>query len=115
MSWSNVKLIFLRELRDQLRDRRTLFMIVILPVLLYPSIGIGLVQFTVLFTEQPRQVAVLGSEYLPAYPPLIARVAGPTPSSPTPSSFAPQLFDVEDEAAQLEIVEAAGEDEARRV
>jgi len=27
MNWSNVKLIFLREVRDQLRDRRTLFTI----------------------------------------------------------------------------------------
>ena len=25
MNWKNVKLIFLREFRDQLRDRRTLF------------------------------------------------------------------------------------------
>ena len=27
MTFSNVKLIFVREVRDQLRDRRTLFMI----------------------------------------------------------------------------------------
>jgi sodium transport system permease protein len=115
MNYTNVKLIFLRELRDQLRDRRTLFMIIILPVLLYPSIGIGLIYFTMLFTEQPRQVVIRGSEYLPAYPPLVAQVPGATPGSPLQSTFMPQLFDVEDEAAQLEIVEAADDDEAMRM
>src|SRR5262245_589209 len=80
MNWANVKLIFHRELRDQLRDRRTLFMIVVLPLLLYPSIGIGLVQFTVLFAEQPRQVAVRGSEHLPPFPALIAPVPAAEPS-----------------------------------
>ena len=44
MNWKNVRLIFMRELRDQLRDRRTLFMITILPVLLYPMLGLGMVQ-----------------------------------------------------------------------
>ena len=34
MNWRNIKLVFFREVRDQLRDRRTLFMIFVLPVLL---------------------------------------------------------------------------------
>ena len=34
MKWNNVKLIYSREIRDQLRDRRTLFMIAVLPLLL---------------------------------------------------------------------------------
>ena len=42
--WSIVRLIWLRELRDQLRDRRTLFMIVVLPVFVYPLAGLGLMQ-----------------------------------------------------------------------
>ena len=42
MSWTNVKLIYCRELRDQLRDRRTLFMIAVLPLVLYPLLGITL-------------------------------------------------------------------------
>ena len=29
MNWKNVKLVFLREVRDQLRDRRTLFMVAV--------------------------------------------------------------------------------------
>ena len=37
MKLSNVKLIFLREVRDQLRDRRTLFMIFVLPLFNWAS------------------------------------------------------------------------------
>lgn len=36
MRWSIVRLIAIRELRDQLRDRRTLFLILGMPVLMYP-------------------------------------------------------------------------------
>jgi len=39
-SLANVKLIFLREFRDQLRDRRTLFTVLVLPNLLYPLMGV---------------------------------------------------------------------------
>ena len=65
MNWLNVKLIFLREVRDQLRDRRTLFMIAVLPLLLYPAMGIGMLQMTLLFREQPRTVVILGEKHLP--------------------------------------------------
>lgn len=65
MNWHNVKLIFLREVRDQLRDRRTLFMVAVLPLLLYPAMGIGMLQMTLLFTEQPRTVVILGEKHLP--------------------------------------------------
>ena len=65
MNFRNVRLIFLREVRDQLRDRRTLFMIAVLPLLLYPSLGVGMIQMTVLFREQPRTVVVLGADELP--------------------------------------------------
>ncbi len=65
MNWRNVRLIFLREVRDQLRDRRTLFMIAVLPLLLYPALGVGMLQMTLLHNEKPRTVVVLGSERLP--------------------------------------------------
>lgn len=66
MRWNNVRLIFLREVRDQLRDRRTLFMIAVLPLLLYPALGIGMLELTLLFSEQPRTVVLLGEEHLPS-------------------------------------------------
>lgn len=70
MSIRNIGLIFRREVADQLRDRRTLFMIAVLPVLLYPALGIGMVQMTVLFSEQLRTVVILGADQLPP-PPLV--------------------------------------------
>ena len=65
MNLKNIRLIFLREVRDQLRDRRTLFMVAVLPLLLYPALGIGMLQMTLLFTEQPRTVVILGEKHLP--------------------------------------------------
>jgi len=71
LNWRNVFLILQREVRDQLRDRRTLFMIAVLPLLLYPALGLGMMQLTVLFRELPRTVVVLGAEHLPSNPELI--------------------------------------------
>ena len=51
MNWRNIKLIFLREVRDQLRDRRTLFMIAVLPILLYPLLGMSFFQVTQFMRE----------------------------------------------------------------
>lgn len=69
-TWKNIRLILHREVRDQLRDRRTLFMVVVLPLLLYPSMGLGMLQMAMYFTEQPRQVVILGVDNLPD-PPLL--------------------------------------------
>src|SRR5262245_46480353 len=71
MSWSNVKLIYFRELRDQLRDRRTLFTIAVLPLLLYPLMGMGLLQVQQFRKEHASKVRVIGAELLPAEPRLI--------------------------------------------
>jgi sodium transport system permease protein len=72
MNWSNIRLIFLREMRDQLRDRRTLFMIAVLPVLLYPLMGLSFLQVAQFLQEHPTKVGLIGFESLPAKPPLIA-------------------------------------------
>jgi sodium transport system permease protein len=72
MNRRNVRLVFLREVRDQIRDRRTLFMIVVLPLLLYPGLAIGMVQISFLFKEQPRTIVLLGTENLPAQPRLLS-------------------------------------------
>ncbi len=71
MRWKNIRLILTREVRDQLRDRRTLFMMLVLPIVLYPALGIGMMQMILLFQEQPRTVVVLGAKNLPQVPPLI--------------------------------------------
>ena len=64
MNWSNVLLILNREIRDQLRDRRTLFMIFVLPVLLYPFMGMSMFQLMQFTQEHPTRVLVLGAEEL---------------------------------------------------
>lgn len=92
MNWLNVKLIFLREVRDQLRDRRTLFMIAVLPLLLYPAMGIGMLQMTLLFSEQPRTVVILGEKHLP--PPQLL----------DGDRFVSNWFNSPDSAAKLKVV-----------
>jgi sodium transport system permease protein len=71
MSWTNVKLIFLRELRDQLRDRRTLFTILVLPLLLYPLMGMSVFQVQQFLKEHASKVRIVGTAALPSEPPLI--------------------------------------------
>ena len=68
MSWTNVKLIYCRELRDQLRDRRTLFTIVVLPLLLYPILAMLVFQVQQFRKEYPSKILVVGAEGLPAKP-----------------------------------------------
>ncbi|MBI3839329.1 MAG: CPBP family intramembrane metalloprotease [Planctomycetia bacterium] len=71
MNWSNVKLILMREVRDQLRDRRTLFMIAVLPLLLYPLLGMSFFQVTQFMREYPIRVLVIGSPVSAELPPLV--------------------------------------------
>ncbi len=71
MNWSNVRLILSREIRDQLRDRRTLFMIVVLPILLYPLLGMSFFQISQFMREHPSKVLVIGAKDLADLPPLV--------------------------------------------
>ena len=65
MNWRKVSLIFFRELRDQLRDRRTLFTIAVLPMLLYPLLGMTIFQVIQFKREHSANVAIVGLENLP--------------------------------------------------
>lgn len=70
MNWENVKLIVKRELRDQARDRRTLFSVIGLPVLLYPLLGLMALQMMQLQTSHPTRLRVIGLSELPSTPDL---------------------------------------------
>jgi sodium transport system permease protein len=94
MRWSNVFVIFRREVRDQVRDRRTLFMIFVLPMLLYPILGIGIAQLSVAFEQKPKRVVVVGAESLPDRPALLNERG---------DGFEPGLFDVKAEARLLRV------------
>jgi len=71
MFWTNVKLIYLRELRDQLRDRRTIFTVLVLPLLLYPLMGMLVFQVQQFLKEHPSKVRLVGTAALPEQPRLI--------------------------------------------
>ena len=59
-----IGLIYLREMRDQLRDRRTIFTIVVLPMLLYPVVGMLLLQVAQFTRVQPTTVCFVGTEFI---------------------------------------------------
>src|SRR5262245_65502912 len=71
MKWTNVKWIYLREIRDQLRDRRTLFTIFVLPLLLYPLLGMGFLQIAQFSREHHTPVLIIGADSLPQNPVLV--------------------------------------------
>jgi sodium transport system permease protein len=69
---ATIRLIFLRELRDQLRDRRTIFMIAVLPIVLYPLLGLLVVQVAIGYVDRPSTIGIVGSEHLPLLSPASA-------------------------------------------
>jgi sodium transport system permease protein len=104
MSWRNVRLIYLREIRDQLRDRRTLFMIAVLPLLLYPLLGMSVFQLRQFLRESEPKVLVIGSEALAE--------SGELPPLFRDGRFAAELFDDPTAAARLHVEFVNGASEA---
>lgn len=105
MNWNNARLIFLREVRDQLRDRRTLFMIAILPLLLYPALAAGMMNMALLSAEQPRTILVLNADDLPQFCSDCSEDGeSPVPALVRDESFRPELFKVPSQAEKLRVV-----------
>jgi sodium transport system permease protein len=102
MQWRNVRLIYLREIRDQLRDRRTLFMIAVLPLLLYPLLGMSVFQLRQFLRESEPKVLVIGSEALAGN--------GDLPALFRDGRFAVELFDTPTAAARLKVEFVGGAD-----
>jgi sodium transport system permease protein len=95
MQWRNVRLIFLREIRDQLRDRRTLFMIAVLPLILYPLLGMSVFQLSQFLRKSEPKVLIVGSEQL--------SVSDGLPPLFDDGRFAADLFSDPASAAQLNL------------
>ena len=90
-----VLMIYVREMRDQLRDRRTLFTIAVLPILLYPLVGTLLLQIAQFSRQHPASVCIVGGEHLAAAPPLVEAesfVAGLS-DSPSPMELIEYSWD----------------------
>lgn len=105
MNWKNIRLVFLREVRDQLRDRRTLFIITVLPLMMYPLLGLGVVQMMLTFNEQHCTVVILNDDELPAAPQLLDE-----------SGFAAAWFDRDSkDATSLRVVRESGSGQAEEI
>src|SRR6476659_8340310 len=90
MRWSVVRLIARREVRDQLRDRRTLFLILSLPVLMYPLfVGVGLAFIAAL--KDKKLVGGVGAEHLPPPSPDLTPLAGGAAGAAAKSRAFPPL------------------------
>lgn len=83
MRGSIVRLITLREMRDLIRDRRTVMLILVLPAVLYPLFGLAGYVFALSMMEQSTRIGLVGAEALdplaktdapePRFPPLLER------------------------------------------
>ena len=119
-----VRLIAGRELRDLLRDRRTLFLILGLPVILYPVFILAAFAFALTMLEQRTLVGVAGGEYLPqpkAHPEaivggvlLLTEVDRRIDDPPliVDGAFAPRFANTETEVGALDIKPLPSGDEA---
>jgi sodium transport system permease protein len=72
MNWTHVKLIFQREIRDQLRDRRTMFTIFFLPLLLYPLMGMLMFEVAQFHRDGRVTIGIVGSSHLQSELPLLS-------------------------------------------
>ena len=64
MNWRNIQLVWHREMRDQLRDRRTLLVIGVLPLLIYPMMGIVFFRISQFMQHHDARVTIIGSQQL---------------------------------------------------
>lgn len=105
MNWRNVRLIYGREIRDQLRDRRTLFMIAVLPLLLYPLLGMSVFQLSQFLRKSEPKIVVIGSEQLETHDRL--------PALFEHGWFAGSLFDDPVQATRLHVEFVKAGDDAK--
>lgn len=107
MNWRNIQTVWARELRDQLRDRRTLFMVAVLPLMMYPIMGMSLTQLVQFMQGHKATVEVFGAEQLTAIeglPPLLSE-----------EGFANELFDLPTQANKLLVEIQPGESHGPRL
>lgn len=93
MNWTNIQLIVSREIRDQLRDRRTIFVIAVLPLLLYPLLGMSFLQVAQFMRQHQTKVWLIGVENLPADPALLVEGTFQTDLLSMPSDTS--LFEID--------------------
>lgn len=69
MNWNHIRTVYLKELKDSLRDRRTLISMIVVPTLVMPALvfGVGFIMSKVIKQARDEQVSVmiLGGEDSP--------------------------------------------------
>ncbi len=98
MNWTNVGLIFRQSLLAQMRDRRMVLLYVVLPLMIYPIIGLAAFQVSQFVHETPLTVRVYNIEDLPPGTPLLEG-----------TGFVPDLFSRRDDARLLIVKPARAE------
>jgi len=70
MELKKVKIIFFKEMLDTLRDRRTLFAMILVPLILFPVLGLGFGSLATMVAEKTEKeiskITIIGSEYVPS-------------------------------------------------
>jgi len=70
MSLRNIAIVYRKEMREALRDRRTLISTIVVPILLFPVLTVGMGYAAVSLigeaTRQPAKIMILGGEDSPA-------------------------------------------------
>ncbi|MEM6330644.1 MAG: ABC transporter permease subunit [Planctomycetota bacterium] len=77
MNLQSIKTVWARELRDQLRDRRTLFMVLVLPLLMYPIMGVSFFRLIQFNREHKATVLLVGRDQAPSTAEWPALLDGP--------------------------------------
>jgi sodium transport system permease protein len=66
MNLQIIRTVFIKELTDAFRDRRTMFIMIVLPVLIMPAVMIGIPALTIekqkVMMQQPSEIVVIGYE-----------------------------------------------------
>lgn len=71
MRFAVLRLIASRELRDLLRDRRSVLLIIVMPLVLYPFFGLAGIVLAKTTAEQETIVGLVGENFLPESPRLL--------------------------------------------
>jgi len=96
MRLRNVGIVYRKELIDQLRDRRTLISMIVIPILLFPVLGVGFTALAVKMLKRAQEeghtVMVLGAEHGPALTEALGGAEGVRLVEPA-ADYASQIID----------------------
>lgn len=92
MRFAQVGIVYRKELRDSLRDRRTLFSMIIVPILIFPLMTIGFGALALKLVQKAQQessaIMILGAEHAPTLAKKIRATAGLQVEPPAPDYVA---------------------------